>query len=243
MTEPPFLSVVLPCRNQEDHIGSVLESYIEPLEAMGRPFELVVVPNACTDRTLEVVVGLARNESRISVVENEAGGWGLSVLTGLDAAQGEILCYANSARTNPATIPKLLRLYLESQPCIAKVRRINRNAIKRELGSWLYNLEGRLLFGVRARDVNGTPKILSRPLYRRLAPRSEGDLLDLELLASASRAGVRIVELSVEGFSRHGGESSTNLSSAWKMYLGALRLRATLQRPRSSAGRTTSDGA
>ena len=36
-----------------------------------------------------------------------------------------------------------------------KVRRVKRGAPIREVGSWLYNLEARLLFGVRAADVKG----------------------------------------------------------------------------------------
>ena len=62
-----FLSVVLPCRDQEDHIEAVLKSYAAPLESTGRRFELVVVPNACRDRTPEVVSRLAAADERIRV--------------------------------------------------------------------------------------------------------------------------------------------------------------------------------
>ena len=60
--------------------------------------------------------------------------------------------------------------------------------------------------------------------------RSDGDLLDLELLAKVQRFGLPVVELPVEGFRRHGGRSSTNLGSAWRMYRGAWRLRRELAR-------------
>ena len=92
-------------------------------------------------------------------------------------------------------------------------------------GSALYNLEGRLLFGIRARDVNGTPKIFSRELYDRLDLRETGDVIDMELMAGVSRKKIPIIEMPVTGFTRHGGKSSTNLKSAWKMYAGAVRLR------------------
>jgi glycosyltransferase involved in cell wall biosynthesis len=217
------LSVVLPCRNQADHIERVLRSYAAPLA--GLDYELVVVPNACSDRTAEIARAVAAGDPRVRVVENPEGGWGRSVLTGLAAARGRLLCYTNSARTDPAHIPALLGLYEAHAPCLAKVRREERAAPLREIGSWLYNLEGRLLFGIRARDVNGTPKLLSRELYAGLDLRSPGDLLDLELMAKAARRGVPVVELPVKGFARHGGKSSTRLGSAWRMYVGALKLR------------------
>lgn len=223
-----FLSVVLPCRNQEDHIEEVLGSYAGPLERMGRSYELVVVPNACLDRTAQIVRSVAESDPRIRVVENPRGGWGLSVLTGLRAARGSMLCYTNSARTDPQHVVAVLDLCLRSGPCLAKARRDQRGAPLREAGSWLYNFEGRLLFGIRARDVNGTPKVFSRDLFRDLRLFSEGDLLDLELMAKVSRRELPIVELPIKGFSRHGGRSSTNLKTAWALYTGALRLRRML---------------
>jgi hypothetical protein len=78
--------------------------------------------------------------------------------------------------------------------------------------------------------VNGTPKFFSRELFEQAALESEGDMLDMELLAKAERLGVRVVEMPIAGFKRHGGKSSTTLASAWKMYTGAWKLRQKLRR-------------
>lgn len=225
----PYLSIVLPCRNQADHIGEVLNRYVASLDAIGRPYEIVIVPNACTDRTPEIVSTLAKSDSRFRVIETTQGGWGRSVRTGLNGAVGEHLCYTNSARTNPDDVVALFQLYAQNRPCIAKVRRHRRGVFSRELGSWLYNLEGRVLFGINSGDINGTPKIFSRTLWEQLAVTSEQDLFDMELMAKASAQGVRLVEMPVYGFRRYGGKSSTTWRSAWAMYVGAFWLRATLE--------------
>ena len=217
-------SIVLPCRDQGDHIGPVLERYVDALGEMKETFEIIAVPNACVDDTALVVERIAAKDQRIRAVDNPRGGWGLSVLCGLREARGEVLCYTNSARTEPRDVVRLYRQYLESAPCIAKVRRIKRNNAKREIGSWLYNVEGRLLLGVKCSDVNGTPKILSRAMYEQAQLVEEGDLIDMELLAKASRAGIPVIEMEVEGFSRHGGKSRTNWAAAFRMYAGVLRL-------------------
>jgi glycosyltransferase involved in cell wall biosynthesis len=227
--EAPRLSLVLPCRNQEDHIERVLRAYPPVLTAAGLAFEIVVVPNACEDRTPEIVRQLGAEDDRVRILETDRAGWGHAVLTGLAAARGSLLLYANSARTDPAWVPPLLALHDANAPCLAKVRRRDRGVFLREAGSWLYNLEARLLFGLRARDVNGTPKLLSRPLLERLAPTRRDDLIDLEIMAKAARAQVPVVEMPTSGFERHGGRSTTNLRSAFRMYLGALRLRRELE--------------
>lgn len=225
MNHEPELSVVLPCRDQADHIGRVLESYAAPLEAAGIDYELVAVPNACSDDTAQIVRELGERDERLRCVELEAPGWGRAVLAGISAACGRVLCYTNSARTDPAEIPQLYERYLCEAPCLAKVRRSNRQAPLREIGSWLYNLEARLLFRVASADVNGTPKILARETWQQLRPTRTDDLVDLELLAAAARAGLPVVEMATQGFSRHGGRSSTNFGSAWRMYAGAIGMR------------------
>ena len=228
--ERPFLSVVLPFRDQADHVEKVLRMYVETLGSLGRTYELVAVPNACADGTPAIVSRLSRQDTRIVAVENLRGGWGLSVRAGLAAARGQVLCYTNSARTDPVQVVSLLELYLRSGTHLAKVRRARRAAPVRTLGSWLYNLEGRLLLGIRAGDANGTPKMFSRELYEKLQLTSDGDLLDMELLAKAARLGEEVVEMPVAGFSRHGGKSSTNVASAFRMLSGVWKLRRQISR-------------
>jgi glycosyltransferase involved in cell wall biosynthesis len=225
MNAQDMVSLVLPCRNQADHIGALLPRYLEPLAALGVPFELVVVPNASSDATQEIVEDLARQDARIRVAVNPAGGWGLSVRVGLEAARGTILAYTNTARTEPDIVPEFVRRFCdEGRRCLVKARREARHAPIREIGSFLYNLEARWFFGVRGGDVNGTPKIFSRELYRDLHLQADGDLLDLELLAAVARRGISVVQMPLQGFQRHGGKSSTNWKSALKMYTGAVGL-------------------
>jgi dolichol-phosphate mannosyltransferase len=224
MSRTSKISVVLPCRNQADHIGRVLQGYLAPLEELALPFELVVVPNGSSDHTAAVVTELARRDPRLCVVENPAGGWGRSVRAGLAAASGDVLVYTNTARTDPASLPDYVRRYRDAQPCLVKASRRARHAPLREIGSLLYNVEGRVLFGLRCTDVNGTPKVFARDVYERVGLTEDGDLLDMELMAGVARLGLPVIEIPVTGFHRHGGKSSTTLRSAWNMYAGALKL-------------------
>jgi len=218
------LSVVLPFRNQADHLGPLVRRYLDEFSPHPWSFELVLVPNACTDDSVRICREAASADPRIRVVENPQGGWGLSVRTGLGAARGRFVCYTNSARTEPAQIPDAFDRLRDRPSAIVKIVRRGRGNFLREFGSFLYNLECRALFRLGCRDVNGTPKIFARELLDRVALTSDGDLLDVELLSKARRLGWRIVEVPVEGWKRHGGKSSTNFKSAGRMYGGALRM-------------------
>lgn len=222
-----MISLVLPCRNQADHIGALALRYLHALEAAEQAFEIIAVPNKCDDATQSILEDLAAKEARLRVAPNPLGGWGRSVRVGLDTARGTILAYTNAARTEPESLPSFVDLYREQPRSLVKARRVQRNAPLREIGSFLYNCEARLLFGLGGGDVNGTPKIFGADFYRRLKLTSTGDLLDLELMSQARRHGLTIREIPVAGFKRHGGKSTTTLKSAWGMYAGALRLRLT----------------
>lgn len=220
----PELSVVLPVRDQADHIRRVVESYLDVLDRSVGSYELVLVPNACTDGSDAICRELAMSAARVRVLENPRGGWGLSVRTGLAGSSGRFVCYTNSARTDPSLIPRMLDL-ARTHPGLVKVVRCRRGNRVREFGSFLYNLECRLLFDLPGRDVNGTPKLFPRSLLEGMHLTSDGDLLDLEILVECRRLGVRVLEVPVQGWRRHGGRSSTGLASAWRMYAGAIRLR------------------
>ncbi len=226
MTSPgaPELSVVLPVRDQADHIARVIESYHHDFARHGFSYELVVVVNACRDTSLSICRELEARDRRVRVIENPAGGWGRSVRAGLAEARGQYVCYTNSARTRPATIPVLLEIARSRQLVVAKVRRTARGNRLRELGSALYNFECQLLLGVGGRDVNGTPKVFPRALLERLELVSDGDLVDAEFLVQCRRAGAPVVSVPQAGWRRHGGRSSTNWRSAWLMYTGAVKL-------------------
>ena len=60
---------------------------------------------------LAVVEALARVDGRIKVVNNPAGGWGLSVRMGLQAASGTVLAYTNTARTDPDLLPQFVQRF------------------------------------------------------------------------------------------------------------------------------------
>ena len=57
-----------------------------------------------------------------------------------------------------------------------------------------------------------------------LALSRDDDLIDAEFVAICRREGYPMLEVPVFSSRRHGGKSTTNYGSAWKMYVGAYRL-------------------
>jgi glycosyltransferase involved in cell wall biosynthesis len=223
------LSVVLPIHNQADHVGGVVDAYLAALGRVEEGPEVVLVTNACTDRSPELCAQLAADHSGVRHVDLVEGGWGRAVKAGLAAATGELLCYTNAARTT-AEMLVLLVLYARSYPgTVIKANRRLRDNWRRRAGSLLYNLECRMLFGLAVWDVNGTPKVFPRRFDRLLALRRDDDLIDAEFVAVCQQQDYPMLEVPVQATVRHGGASTTNYGSAVRMYRGAVTLRRSLR--------------
>lgn len=222
-------SIVLPVHNQADHVVRLVDDYREALARAIPRHEIVLVPNACRDDTPALCHEMAgASAGAVRVVELEAGGWGRAVRAGLGATSGELLCYTNSARTSAQMLTVML-LYAISYPnVVIKAQRTIRDNRRRQLGSLLYNLECRLLFDLPTWDINGTPKVFPRAFSRLLALRRDDDLIDAEFVAVCRREGYPIIEVPSLVTVRHGGRSTTNYGSAWRMYRGAAQLRRQL---------------
>jgi glycosyltransferase involved in cell wall biosynthesis len=218
-----LISIVLPVHNQAGHIGQRVQSYLGALSDLNRPVELILVTNACSDASPRVCRELAQRDSRVIAVDSERGGWGLAVKLGLQKARGELLAYTNTARTDETTLRQTLDAALAHPDSVVKALRTSRG-LWRGLGSKLFNWECRLLFGLRWSDVNGTPKFFPRRFDRLLALRREDDLIDAEFSMLCRRHGYPVIELPVRWGERSGGKSTTKLSSAIKLYVGAYQL-------------------
>jgi len=224
MSESPRISVVLPVYNQADHIRSVVEGHLAALTRVPDATELVLVPNGCRDDSEAVCRTLAAAHASVRVVPSARGGWGVAVKTGLAAARGELLCYTNSARTEPEELTLML-LYAVAYPrTVVKANRKIREHWRRRLGSLLYNLECRALFDLSYWDVNGTPKVFPRSFDRLLTLTRDDDLIDAEFCMTCRRENYPMVEVPIFSHRRHGGASTTTLRSAMRMYLGAIEL-------------------
>jgi glycosyltransferase involved in cell wall biosynthesis len=231
MQSSPAVSVVLPVHNQGDHIEGVLRGFADVLERLARPWEIVVVPNACRDHTVEACAAVAADVPQVSVVDlGAAGGWGRAVKAGLRAARGETLAYTNSARTSPEILTITLAYAMAHPDVVVKANRRVRDNVWRRLGSLLYNLECRALFDLAVWDVNGTPKVFPRQYARLLELEADDDMVDAEFAAVCVREGYPIIEVPMLATTRHGGSSTTGHVSAVRMYVGAVALRRRIGR-------------
>jgi len=224
MSGPVDISVVLPVYNQADHIAAITHSYLTTLANLRQTVELILVVNGNLDGSLDQCRALESKHEQVKILNIERSGWGRAVKAGLEAASGNVLCYTNSARTSAHYLALHILLAVAHPELVIKANRRLRHPFMRRIGSVMYNAQCRNLFGLGVWDVNGTPKAFSRATFDKLQLKEDGDLIDVELLARCKLLGCQVLEVPIVSEMRHGGESTTNMGSALKMYWGAFRL-------------------
>ena len=77
----PAVSIVVPCRNEKDHIEEVLQSILAQ-EVPPGGFEVIVADGLSDDGTRAILIRMAGEDSRLSIVDNPSA----IVSTALNAA-------------------------------------------------------------------------------------------------------------------------------------------------------------
>ncbi len=103
-------SIVIPVYNEEAAIGDDLNLIKRTMDATGHPYEIIVVNDGSTDRTVDIV----SSKPGVQLIHHERNrGTGAARTTGIQAARGDVIIMTDGDGTYPnQDMPKLLD-YLE----------------------------------------------------------------------------------------------------------------------------------
>ena len=84
-----FISVIIPCRNEERNIQLLLESISKQTYSSGL-FEVIIVDDNSSDKTSELV-RLYQSDFKLVIIKNKAKGKKSALQTGIEAANGDLI--------------------------------------------------------------------------------------------------------------------------------------------------------
>lgn len=118
----PYITVVLPCYNEQDHVMQEIERITKSLDASGYTYELLCVDDASTDGTLRVLQeALLLYPAMRLLPFRRNGGSGTVRRIGTQQARGEIVVWTDADMTYPnERIPEFVRM-LDEDPSIDQV--------------------------------------------------------------------------------------------------------------------------
>jgi dolichyl-phosphate beta-glucosyltransferase len=232
------LSVIIPAYNEAQRLPAFLVSVRDYLDNRHPDrYEVIVVDDGSRDGLRQVLAPFEAVWPQLVVMQHETNqGKGAAVRTGMLAARGRLLLFADADGATPIEEVAKLAAAIEAGADVAVGSRLVQTEEVRRNRSWARGLAGRVFAGlarrclrVGVRDTQCGFKMFLHDVGRKLfsLSRETGYLFDLELLALADRFDYRVEEVPVNWQEVPGGHMNVVRDSV-KMFLGLLRLRSRL---------------
>lgn len=101
-TKRPFLSVVVPAYNEEVNIKEGTPArLVTYLSRQLYPWEVLFVDDGSVDNTANLLAEFGRKEKRVHLIRNPHQGKAATVMTGVLAAQGELILFTDTDQATP----------------------------------------------------------------------------------------------------------------------------------------------
>jgi len=224
-----MISVVIPIHNEEPAILPLYDRLTRVLETVQKPYEILFVDDASTDRSFELLANLVETDGRLKVIRLRRNfGQTAALAAGFDEAQGEVIISLDGdLQHDPEDIPALLAKVEEGFD-IASGWRKNRldNAVTRKIPSRIANWLMAKASGVELRDFGTTFKAYRSEVLKDINLYGE---LHRFIPALASFYGARVAEVPIRNSPRVSGGSHYGLGRTFRVFFDIITIKFLLK--------------
>ncbi len=175
--ELTLLSVIIPARDEEASLPSMLRELYRVLAQEKIPHEIVVVDDGSRDSTWQVLQALRQEVPTLAPMQNPGPhGFGCAVVCGLDHSRGDacVIMMAD-ASDSPADAAKYWRLLNEGWDCVFGSRFVKGGGVidyprLKLLANRLANLFIRVIFNIPLNDTTNAFKAYRRTVINGCRP-------------------------------------------------------------------------
>ncbi len=211
MVRKPSVSLVIPMYNEELNIEHAIAAAVEALQKYSDDYEIIIVDDASTDDSPTFVARMAGENPRIRMIRHaknrKLGG---SLKTGYAAASKDLVLYMDADLPfDPDVLGRAIRAMEVTGADLIAGYRLDRTieGLRRTIYSYVYNALIGILFGWPHRDINFSFKLMKRQVLEAIELKSEGSLIDAELIVKAKNHGFSIQQIGLDYFPRIRGTS------------------------------------
>ena len=205
-------SIFFPAYNEEENVENTIKKSIEILEQFSCEYEIIIVDDGSQDRTSGIVEAYTTKNPSVKLIRHEKNlGYGGALQTGFKNCKygliffadcdlqfdlEELKCFIEKMADDPETDVVIGYRLKRADPMI---RRLN------ALG---WKLWGRMLFGLRVKDVDCAFKLFKREVIQNIEIESSGALISTELLVKTKKLGYKVEQLGVHHYPRTAGQQT-----------------------------------
>ncbi len=213
---PVALSIVAAAHNEQDNVDRLVAEIGAALEPSAIDYELIVVDDGSTDRTLDRLRQLQADHPRLRVirmlatpaVSGRGNGQSAAFHAGIRASMGKLIALIDGdCQNDPADIPPMVeRLAGGGADMVQGDRSADRaDSLVRRVSSWVGRFFRRLLLGDAIRDTGCSLRVMRRAVALALPLEFRGAHRFIPF--TARQLGFRVVEMPVRHRARTAGRA------------------------------------
>ncbi len=190
------LSVILPCLNEADTVGTCIDSIRTVLQSQNISFEMIVADNGSTDSSASIA-----RAHHAQVIEEPLRGYGNALMAGLRTAKGELILMMDSDGSYSADdIPAFIAAFKTDVDFIMGRRHVLPGAmpfLHRYIGNPFFTWLLRTVFHLPLHDVHCGMRAIRRSLLPSLTLTQPGMEFAMQLLLEVQTKSGRFAEVPV----------------------------------------------
>jgi glycosyltransferase involved in cell wall biosynthesis len=221
-------SVVVPLYNEEAVVQELYERLTKVMRQTCETYELVLVDDGSTDKTLEKLKTIAQKDAHIIAVELRRNfGQTPALAAGFDHTSGEIIISMDGDLQHlPEEIPNFIEKINAGYDVVSgwREKRVD-NLIMRKIPSRTANWLASKISGVDIHDFGTTFKAYRRQILNDI--RLYGEMHRF-IPALVSFSGGRIIEIPIKNIERPAGKSNYGIGRTFRVMFDLITLRFLL---------------
>ena len=236
----PFVSVLIPCLNEENSLRSLAERLKNTFEGLSNThWEAIFINDGSTDETGAIIDQLSQEFSWVKAYHHSmTKGKSAAIMNGFYHSEGDVIILLDAdLQFFPEDIPIILsEMSQKSIDIVNGWRKERKDPFSRRAASRLFNSFASTLFGLKVHDYNCGIKGLRREVLESFRLRKG---YHRYILALAKHQGYRIGEVVVQHAPRPYGKSRYRTSRLFTGFVDLMALKLQfmfLERPMSLFG-------
>ncbi len=203
------VSIFFPCYNDSKSIGELVENAIDTIRKFTNKYEVIVVDDASTDNSKEVLEKLSKKYKHLKIIYHSKNqGYGGALRSGFNAARYGLIFYTDGdGQYDVRELPLLLSLMTKDCDFINGIKMSRHDPTYRIVVGNFYSFVIRWLFWTPIYDIDCDFRLIRKSLLQRLSLNNNSGSICIELVKKAQRAGAKFRQVSVHHLERRYGIS------------------------------------
>lgn len=221
-------SIVVPLYNEELAVSELYRRLTDTMKKTGLTYEIILVDDGSTDRTLDLTKDIAEKDAAVTLVELRRNfGQTPALAAGFDLVKGRIIVSMDGdLQHSPEEIPDFLEKINQGYDVVSgwRSRRVD-NMILRRIPSRVANWLAAKISGVDIHDFGTTFKAYKCEVIEQLNLYGE---MHRFIPALLSQSGVNIVEIPITNIVRSRGASNYGITRTFRVVFDLITLKFLL---------------